>query len=36
MFLLLKNSPDCSKVPCTAKGGTVADESSTDALQIKN
>jgi hypothetical protein len=32
----LKDSPGCSKVPCTAEDGTGAEQSDADALQIKN
>jgi hypothetical protein len=35
MFRTMKNSPGCSKVPCTAKDGTGAEQCVADALQIK-
>jgi hypothetical protein len=39
MFEAMKNSPDCSEVPCTAKGGTGGEEVREmlkKIFQIKN
>jgi hypothetical protein len=31
----MKNSPGCSKVPCTAKDGTGVEDGDADALRKK-